>query len=80
MLFGYLQYQEKYIFIGEIENWWEPKTEENYKAKAQCIIDQYANFTDPQVNLPLNGIQNQGENIADNGGLKEAYLAYCENI
>ena len=63
---------------GEIENWWEPKTEESFKEKAQCIIDLYGNFTDTQVGLNLNGIANQGENIADIGGLKEAYKGYCE--
>jgi hypothetical protein len=27
-------------FSGELENWWEQNTEDQYKAKAQCIIDQ----------------------------------------
>ena len=64
------------FFEGEIQDWWEPKTEASFKEKAQCIIEQYGNFTDPQVDMKLNGINNQGENIADNGGVKQAYKAY----
>jgi membrane metallo-endopeptidase-like protein 1 len=63
-------------FQGEIEDWWEPQTEASFKERAQCIIDQYGNYTDPQVQINLNGINNQGENIADNGGVKQAYKAY----
>ena len=65
-------------FTGEIENWWDPNTEATYKERAQCIIDLYSNFTDPQTGMSLNGVANQGENIADIGGAKEAYKGYCK--
>ena len=62
---------------GNLANWWERPAEENYLDKAQCIIWQYGNYTArPPVNINLNGINTQGENIADNGGIKEAYNAY----
>lgn len=61
---------------GNLVDWWGKETADAYLEKATCIIDQYANFTDSLTELNLNGINTQGENIADNGGLKEAYLAY----
>jgi hypothetical protein len=63
---------------GNLENWWMPETEAMYRKKAQCMIDQYGNFTHPQIGLNLNGFITQGENIADNGGIKESYKGYRE--
>lgn len=61
---------------GNLIDWWQPDTQKAYLEKAKCIIEQYGNFTDKQTGLNLNGINTQGENIADNGGIKESYLAY----
>eukprot|EP00092_Neocalanus_flemingeri_P076808 GFUD01095301.1.p1 GENE.GFUD01095301.1~~GFUD01095301.1.p1 ORF type:complete len:774 (+),score=162.06 GFUD01095301.1:198-2519(+) len=63
---------------GNLVDWWEPETKKKYLEKAQCIIDQYGNYTVKVEgeNLNVNGITTQGENIADNGGIKEAYNAY----
>merc|ERR1712106_277567 len=66
---------------GNLVDWWEPETKKKYLEKAQCIIDQYGNYTvevEGEV-LNVNGITTQGENIADNGGIKEAFRAY-ENV
>ena len=55
---------------GNLVNWWEDKTKKAYLEKARCIIEQYGNYTEPNVKLNLNGINTQGENIADNGELR----------
>ena len=59
-------------------DWWEPSTKASYLRKASCIIEQYGSYKIPRLGLSLNGINTQGENIADNGGIKEAYRAYSE--
>lgn len=61
---------------GNLRQWWANDTLEAYSTRAKCMIDQYSNFIDPEVHLNLNGVNTQGENIADSGGLKEAYHAY----
>jgi len=62
---------------GNLVDWWHSETTSRYLQKAECIIKQYSNYTFPELdNLAVNGINTQGENIADNGGIKEAYKAY----
>lgn len=63
---------------GNLVDWWEPETKSRYLEKARCIIEQYGNYTVEVEGetLYVNGINSQGENIADNGGVKEALLAY----
>ncbi|EEB19488.1 endothelin-converting enzyme, putative [Pediculus humanus corporis] len=63
---------------GNLVDWWAKSTEEKFINRAQCIIHQYGNYTAEEVDLKLNGINTQGENIADNGGIKEAYRAYVK--
>lgn len=56
--------------------WLNELTKETFKEKKKCMIDQYSSYEEPNVELNVNGFNTQGENIADNGGLKEAYYAY----
>lgn len=61
---------------GNLKQWWSDDVVEKFKNKAQCIIDQYDDYLVVEVNKTLNGKNTQGENIADNGGLKQAFRAY----
>lgn len=65
---------------GNLVDWWQDETKKAFMEKAQCIIDQYGNYTVPELKLNLNGINTQGENIADLGGIKQSYLAYMRWI
>ncbi|XP_055324267.1 neprilysin-2-like [Sitodiplosis mosellana] len=68
----------QFDFNGNLVDWWKETTKEHYLERANCIIEQYGNYTEPSTGLKLNGRNTQGENIADNGGIKESYLAYLK--
>lgn len=58
---------------GNMREWWNNVTIEKFKERAQCIIDQYSSYVVKDIGININGKLTQGENIADNGGLKQAY-------
>jgi predicted metalloendopeptidase len=65
----------KFDAQGRLTEWWEPSVSEKFETRAQCIDDQYSSY-EVQPGLHLNGKLTLGENIADNGGIKQAYNAY----
>lgn len=58
---------------GNLKQWWNNRTIAEFRKAAQCIVDQYSSYTLDEVNLAIDGRLTQGENIADNGGLKQAF-------
>ncbi|KAI7869701.1 hypothetical protein BDF14DRAFT_1779617 [Spinellus fusiger] len=68
---------------GHLEKWWTNQTSDAFDEKAQCFIDQYSNFTFKDTDgtvLNNNGKMTLGENLADNGGLRESYLAWRDRF
>uniref|UniRef100_A0A0N5CGX8 Neprilysin n=1 Tax=Strongyloides papillosus TaxID=174720 RepID=A0A0N5CGX8_STREA len=66
--------------IGNLRNWWDRKTQKEFRKRTKCIVDQYGAYEVPDTGLKINGILTQGENIADNGGIKGAFRAYKNYI
>lgn len=58
---------------GNMKQWWNNATITAFRQRAQCIIDQYSRYKVNELGLYMNGKLTQSENIADNGGLKQAF-------
>nr|CAD7569168.1 unnamed protein product [Timema californicum] len=63
---------------GNLNGWWSDEAVERFTEHAQCLIDQYSQYVDAEASMQLDGTNTQGENIADNGGIKQAFKAYQE--
>ncbi|KAI4465580.1 zinc metalloprotease family m13 neprilysin-related [Holotrichia oblita] len=66
------QYNEHGILV----NWWSNETKKAYNEKVKCVIEQFNNFKAEEINMQVNGENTLPENIADIGGIKNAYSAY----
>ncbi len=64
---------------GNLKSWWTPEDEKNYGARAALIEKQYSGYIAVDM-LKINGKLTMGENIADLGGLKIAYLALQKSL
>jgi putative endopeptidase len=64
---------------GNLNDWWSPKDADAFETRAQCFIDEYSSFT-AIGDLKLNGKLTLGENTADNGGLRIAYMALMTTL
>lgn len=61
---------------GNLHRWWKDEAIYGFHQRAQCLIDQYSHYIVPEVGMKIDGMNTQGENIADNGGIKQAFRAY----
>ena len=59
---------------GNMRDWWTADDKKQFEERTSCIKDQYANFVAVD-DVKLNGKLTLGENTADNGGIRIAYMA-----
>ncbi len=72
---GFDDQGRKFDPTGKLTEWWEPAVSTQFEERAKCVSDLYDTY-EVQPGLKLNGKLTLGENIADLGGIKQAYLAY----
>jgi putative endopeptidase len=59
---------------GNLKNWWTPQDKKQFDARTTCIANEYSSFVAVD-DLHVNGRLTLGENTADNGGARLAYMA-----
>ena len=64
---------------GNLEDWWTEADAKAFQAKADCLVDEYSKFV-VGGDVHLNGKLTLGENTADNGGTRLAYMALMNEL
>lgn len=62
---------------GNLADWWTKDDASNFQERSSCLVHEYGSFTAVD-DAKVNGKLTLGENTADNGGLRLAYLAFLD--
>ncbi|WP_446744621.1 M13 family metallopeptidase [Silvibacterium acidisoli] len=62
---------------GNLVSWWTDEDAKQFTERSSCVVKEFDHFVAVD-NLHVNGKLTLGENIADLGGLKLAFLAYLD--
>jgi putative endopeptidase len=60
---------------GNLDDWWTPEDGKKFDEMTECEVKEYGNFVVVD-DVKINGKLTLGENTADNGGLRLAYIAF----
>jgi predicted metalloendopeptidase len=71
---GFDDQGRKFNEKGELTDWWTPGSVKGFEERAACIEKQYSAY-EVEPGVAVNGKLTLGENIGDNGGLKQAWDA-----
>jgi predicted metalloendopeptidase len=80
---GFDDQGRKFDADGNLKDWWTAEDGKEFEKRASCTADEYSSFVavkDDKGEVKLNGRLTLGENTADNGGLKLAYMALTNII
>ena len=72
---GFDDQGRKFDAQGNLKDWWTAQDNQNFEARAQCVVDQYAQYVVVD-DIKINSKLTEGEDIADLGGLILAWIAW----
>jgi endothelin-converting enzyme/putative endopeptidase len=64
---------------GNLRDWWTPEDAKRYDVRGNCLAAEYTHDV-PDLGVKTNGKLTQGEDTADNGGMRIAYLALEDTL
>ncbi|KAK9498965.1 hypothetical protein O3M35_003496 [Rhynocoris fuscipes] len=65
-----------YDKFGNYRVWWSNYSSEEYTKREDCYQKMYSNFYLEHIDQNVDGAKTLGENIADDGGVRDALAAY----
>ena len=85
MTHGFDDQGSKYDGKGNLREWQTPEDRKAFTERTNCVADEYSGFEAAAAHgdVPaqkLNGKLTLGENTADNGGLRIAYMALLDTL
>ncbi len=76
---GFDDQGRKFDAQGNLRDWWTEADAKAYDQRGQCIADEYTEEI-PEAGVKQNGHLTQGEDTADNGGLRLAFMAVTNKL
>ena len=76
---GFDDQGRKFDADGNLKDWWQKSDEEHFNKLADCFVKEYGSF-EAAPGVYQNGTLTLGENTADNGGIRLAYMALMDAL
>ena len=76
---GFDDQGRKFDAQGNLKDWWTAQDAKAYEQRGKCISDEYTEEI-AELGVQTNGLLTQGEDTADNGGLRLAYMAMEQSM
>ena len=76
---GFDDQGRKFDAQGNLRDWWTEADAKAYDERDECIADEYTQEI-PEAGVKQNGHLTQGEDTADNGGMRIAFMALTNKL